>query len=416
MTIRSLSISSLTRALATATFKDTSVVFIGNLISAILGAVFFFFLAHRMGLFAFGVFSVVIAVANTAVDLFDIGINNALVSFASKAEFRAAAIKEAVTKKALLCVAVTLLLWAGAPIFSFLFNRSDLTIPLRLGAWIVPAKVLFTLVKTIFQTLRKFIADAILEILSSIIRLGMFVVPVSQFPILPLAVLAYGGSLLAAALILLPLIWSTMTRSEKMGEKVPGFSTYQSWMSLAFLSSSVSSRLDVFFLTRFVGLEAVGLYQAAFRLFMPIQQLAGSLTRVFAPRLASFRNRGEAHVYLRKSLLLTALLAASMILVVPALPWAIPFLYGGKFNGAIPVAYGLLPYFMVFLFSTPWWSVLLYFHTRAKAFAVLSVLGLILLLLVLPSLILIFGIHGAAIALLVTNLLLTVAVARASRI
>ena len=70
-------------ALRTATVKDTGVVFVGNTISSILGAVFYFLLARIAGPAQFGAFAVVAAVATTAVDFFDVGVNAAGINYAS---------------------------------------------------------------------------------------------------------------------------------------------------------------------------------------------------------------------------------------------------------------------------------------------------------------------------------------------
>lgn len=410
------SISSVTEALKTATLKDTGVVFIGNFISSILGAIFFFLLAHQGGPYVLGVFGVSIAIAITVVDLFDVAIDNAVVRFGSRPEARGAVLRSSLRRKIALSVFAAFLLWVFAPALVLFFGKPDILQWVRAAVWLIPAKSLYNFVKTVLQISRKFHFDAGMEIFSSLIRLVAFMlVFVIKIQLLSLAFLAYIGALFLPVVIALPFVIPFL-REKSQPETPRRFTSYQLWMTLSFAASSISSRLDIFFLTRITSLEIVGWYQAAFRLFMPIQQLAGSLARVFAPRLANFGQKVAAQHYVKKSILLAGLLSLSILIPIPIFPLVIPFLYGGRFHEAVPIAYGLVPYFMIFLFSTPWWSVLLYFHSRAKLFAALSIIGLFLQLILFPIMILLFGVYGAGIALLLSHVILIVLVARKSRI
>lgn len=407
---------SINRAIRAATVRDTGVVFVGNIISSVLGALFFFLLAHKGGPYIFGVFSVSIAIAVTVVDLFDIAIDNAVLNFASRSEARSAVLRTGLVRKCVLSIGASILLWISAPLLVGLLGKSEILQTIRMAIWFIPIKSFYSFVKTIFQASRQFHFDAGIEIFSSSIRIiGFLFMFVSNISVLTLALWTYMGSLAVSAILGLPLILPALRKKEGTRPDKE-FTSFQSWMTVSFAASAISSRLDVLFLTRMTSLETVGWYQAAFRLFMPIQQLAGSLTRVFAPRLASFHSVLQARSYLRKSLILTGFLSGAILFTMPIFPWAVQLLYGWRFQETVPIAYGLVPFFMIFLFSTPWWSVLLYFHSQAKKFAQFSVFGLLLQLVLFPSMITLFGVAGAAAALLFSNFVLTVLVARASKI
>ena len=68
----------------------------------------------------------------------------------------------------------------------------------------------------------------------------------------------------------------------------------------------------------------------------------------------------------------------------------------------------MMGYFSLFLFSTPWWSRLLYYHVNARKFAMLSILQLIVLVATVPFSIATFGGAGVAVALFGSLLLSTV--------
>lgn len=397
------------KSFRTATFKDTTIVFMGNNLSSVLGAVFFFILAHRAGPSVFGIFSIAVAVAITAVDLFDVAINNAIISFGSKSGWMAIALKNGLKRKILLSIIFSILLWVLIPAIIWLLGKPEISYALRISVWLIPSKAIFSFVKTALQAGKEFFLDSAVDILSSVIRLlGFFILWRIGLSPLASALWGYILGLLLSTIIALPKVKDLI--SVETGDKFNHneFTVYQSWMTLAFVSSAVSSRLDIFFLTRMVSLEMVGWYQAAFRLYMPVQQLASSISRVLAPRFASFSNHKESRAYLKKSLLLSGGLAVSMFLLIPVYPWAIKFLYGDNFQGSIIFAYWMMGYFSLFLFSTPWWSRLLYYHSNARKFALLSILQLIVLVAAVPISIVSFGGAGVAVALFGSLLLSTV--------
>jgi O-antigen/teichoic acid export membrane protein len=389
----------------TATVRDTGIVFAGNTISSVLGAVFYFLLARVAGPAQFGAFAAVAAVATTAVDLFDVGINAAIINYAARIETRSSSLRAAFARKVLISAVVTLIIVLAAPIISGLLGQPILTGAIRWAAILVPTKALFSFVRSGLQAAKLFAADAVLDILAAVIRLGGFGVFILGFDFNPImaAIWAYAIGLFLPAGLALKKVREMMAKSDN-NIKAPEFTSYQSYMTAAFGLSAISGRLDVFFLTRLTTLETVGLYQAAFRLFMPIQQLSGSLSRVLAPRFAGFGDKGEVGKYLNKSLLLSTGLSVSMFLTLPFFPWGIKLLYGSSFTAAVTNAYWLLVYFAVFLAATPWWAKLLYFHSNAKWYAVLAGGQLIMLLILMPILINIFGSNGAALALIGVNL------------
>lgn len=398
--------------LRTATVKDTGVVFAGNTISSVLSAVFYFLLARIAGPAQFGAFAAVTAVATTAVDLFDVGINAAVINYASRAETRRSSLRSALARKVWISGAVTLILVSAAPIISGLLGQPVLTGAIRWAALLVPAKALFSFVRSGLQAAKLFVLDAGLDIFSSVVRLGLFWIFIFGFGFNPVlaAIWGYAIGLFLPAILGFKQVWRMAGKPDNNID-APGFTSYQSYMTAAFGLAAVSGRLDVFFLTRLTSLEAVGLYQAAFRLFMPVQQLSSSLSRVLAPRFAGFGDKSEAKKYLNKSLLMSVGLSVSMFLTLPFLPWGIKFLYGSDFTAALGNTYWLLLYFAVFLAATPWWAKLLYFHSNAKWYAILAGGQLIILLALMPIFINFFGSNGAAMALLGVNFIAVLVVA-----
>lgn len=389
----------MTGVIKTGTFRDSGIVFTGNMISSILGAVFFFLLAHKLGASRFGIFNVVIAVMITSADLFDIAINNAMVSFGTKIGQRGWVLRDGLKRKLFLTVVLSFLIWIARGVICSVLGRPELNAPLGIGISLIAAKSLYSFVKTSLQIVKKFYLDAIVDILAPAIRIGLlYLLILNGIDNLKASLWSYSAGLVLPLIICFPLIWRLLREKSDKKDQLK-FSKFQTWMTISFFFSAISSRLDVFFLARFTSLEIVGWYQAAFRLFMPIQQLASSLSRVFAPRHAMFFKDEEADKYTKKGIWLSSGLAFSILFTIPLFRLVIPVVYGTEFMLAINMSYWLIPYFMFFLFLTPWWSKLLYYHARAKTFALLSILQLLLTLILMPFTIWIFGVNGASIAL-----------------
>lgn len=405
-------IYSVRQAWGTATLKDTAVVFSGNLLSSILGAIFFFMLAHQGGAIVFGIFSVVIAVATTVADLFDIAINNAIVNFSGDRRAIGLALRYGLRQKLILSAIAASGLWIFAPLVTQLLGQPELVTSLRYAIWLIPIKSIYSFIKTGLQVATQFYLDSAVEVVSSILRLVIYyLLAAGRVGALESALFSYVGSLVLGSLVALPSIHSLLESDVgSLDEKE--FTRFQGWMTMSFMASAVSTRLDVFFLARFTTLSIVGWYQAAMRLFMPVMQLASALSRVFAPRFSNFSTRVDAKSYLHKTLLLSGGLAACLVLSIPLFGFAIPILYGTEFIPSVSLAYQLLPYYMLFLLSTPWWTALLYYHKEARGFALISGVQLLLLAISLPIAISALGVTGVAIALFLALAVTTAAVVK----
>lgn len=382
-------------------------VFSGNLLSAVIGAVFYFSLARLAGPAGLGMFAVTLAVVVTATDLFDIALNAAIINFASREKARASTLRTALKRKLILSFGVSVGLFVLAPLAANLLSKPELTDPLRLAIWLIPSKAVFSFVRAALQAARRFVFDAAIDIVGSSLRLVFFllgVLVIGQAPVVT-ALAAYAFGQLVVAAIGLAAVRKMMASAGETRHQ--GFTRYQTFMTVSFVTTAIAGRLDVLFLTRLTTLELVGWYQAAFRLFIPVQQLSSSLSRVFAPRFASFTRKLQAQEYTKKALQLSLGLSGAMFLTIPFLRLGIRLLYGPEYLEAVGLSYGLIWYFAAFLAATPVWSKLLYYHSNAKAFAYLALFQLAALAVFLPPAIIAGGGLGAAVTLTITNMAAT---------
>ncbi|HQR40452.1 MAG TPA: lipopolysaccharide biosynthesis protein [Blastocatellia bacterium] len=105
----------------------------------------------------------------------------------------------------------------------------------------------------------------------------------------------------------------------------------------------MSARLDQVLIPLFVGPKRWGAYRIAQQVSDPVQNLARSLATT---RFKSFASRTHVSVYIERWNM--ALLAVAAFLLASLGPWAITFVFPGKFRNALPL---LLPFALVAFFA-----------------------------------------------------------------
>lgn len=103
-------------------------------------------------------------------------------------------------------------------------------------------------------------------------------------------------------------------------------------------------RIDVFLVSAFLGLRAVGLYSVAYGIAELLLLLPQRINSLYLPRIAADRSpEGKsAEVPLSSSLVFVGTVAAAAALSLAA-PWAIRFFYGGQFAPSVAPFLLLLP-------------------------------------------------------------------------
>ena len=184
------------------------------------------------------------------------------------------------------------------------------------------------------------------------------------------------------------------------------FFNFQKWLTFGFIVAAIHGRIDSVLLLRLSGSEATGIYQAAYRFFMPVIQLAGALSLVFAPRFASFDSKLKINQYLFKASALSFSLAALSLLMIPLSPVLVNLIFGAKYAASVATVKILSLGFAAFLAGAPFASHLIYSAHRTKIFFLLNVLQLLLLVSLDFYLMPRFGSVGAAWAMTITLIII----------
>jgi len=371
--------------------------------STLLSAATIFLLARWLGPGDFGLYAASLAIAVIVTDSLELAISGSVVNFGAKNNaLSQKLIKYGLILKLALGLGLGILAAVLAKPVSGWINPA-LNQPLYLVALIIPLNFLMRFPRSVLQSQRRFWADSSLEVITS---LGRFLSVAGFYFSGSLTVItglwAYLSGAVAALMIGSALISWKFLKERIDQETRRHFFQFQKWLTIGFILAAIHGRMDTAILLKLAGPAATGIYQAAFRFFMPVMQLAAALSLVFAPRFASFVTRQEARIYLKKAAKLTLLLGLGVLLMLPLAPWLVSLIFGSAYSSAVLPARILSLGFALFIVMAPFTAYLIYSVNRTRVFALINFLQLLLLLILDYWLIPNFGAVGAAIASAVT--------------
>jgi O-antigen/teichoic acid export membrane protein len=409
----SLWLGQLASIIKTRTAKDSLIVTLGMGLNTVLSAVSIFLIARFLGPSGFGIYATVLAMVVIVTDSLELAISGSIVKFASQENSQSLRfIKYGFFLKLVLGFVLGGLFWlVSQPVASLI--SSDLLKPLKLASFFIPVLFLSRFPRSLLQAKKQFFKDISLEVITSLFRLGALV----SFYFLgwltvtwALAAYLFGtvvAFLLGATLINWQFLSSTVNRQTKRH-----FFSFQKWLTVAYVIAAIHGRIDNPLILRLSGANTSGIYQAAYRFFMPAIQLSASLSLVFAPRFASFPDLATSRAYLKKASKLSLALGGLVLLIIPLSGFLVKLIFGSAYLTAVLPTQILAFGFAFFVAGSPFVAHLIYATNHTRAFFGVNLLQMILLisldLLLVPS----FGAVGAALAtsltLITVNLIMAV--------
>jgi len=403
-------VSQLLSITKTQTIKDAALVFTGMALSTVLSAASIFLLARFLGPAKFGLYTTSLALAIIVTDAIDLSIGGSIIKFGSKLDKKSGSfIKYGFLLKLFLGFSLGgLFALISQPLADWL--HPEIKTPLLLSSLFIPAVFLLRFPRALLQSQKKFLKDSTLEVTTSFLRLGFVLGFYCFFQLTVVtALLAYlfsatGAFLIAVTFVSWRFLKAPITKNTKQD-----FFSFQKWLTLGFIIAAVHGRIDSAILLKLVGPVTTGIYQAAYRFFMPVIQLAAALSLVFAPRFASFGDKTKTRTYLIKSSQLTLAVSFLVFLIIPLAPLFVKLIYGSDYVSAVLPTQILSIGFFAFLAGAPFVSHLIYSKAKTKIFFFLSIFQLTLIVslnfLLVPSLKAVGAAIAASLTLVIVNTL-----------
>lgn len=399
----------LKRIIKTATWKQSQITILGSLINGGLGLLFYVLLARILGLSNFGLLTVAVASLTLIADITDFGTNTGLVRYVSgninsdknKAE---KFLKLSLEIKLIVWILVLVLGLYFAPVIAEgLFNKNELVNPLRLVMVGVGGALLFSFATSSLQALQKYFIWSAINITTNFLRVIMIVILfffgslTLQSGLFAYILLPFFG--FSLALLFLP-FKNILTAKNEISVARELFK-YNIWVAVFTVIAALSARLDTFLTARLLTTGEIGIYGAANQLVTVIPQVITALGVVAAPKFSSFVNDKDMLTYLKKFQLLCLGICLLGLLAIPGVLYLIPFIFGPDYLAVGGPFIILLIAMLIFLFSIPVHSAIIYYFGKPDVFVWVSVGHLLIIGLFGYFLISNFGTVGAATTVLI---------------
>lgn len=394
--------------LSTKTLQHSLVTISGTVINGVLGLFFYILLARNLGPANFGIFTVAATSLTLLADIGSFGVDTSVIRFLGKYDAKEKSrsfLKLALKIKFLVWLIILGVGWVLAPIIAqTFFQKSDLIFPLRLAFLGVGGAMLFSLISSALQGYQRYQNWAQLNISINLLRLILLILGIF------LAILTVNNALyiFIATPFLGFLIGSTLLSnfiSAPLNKNIfSEFFTFNKWIAVLTVIAAISARLDTYLLTRFANIVEVGFYGVATQLSSVLPQLIFALAAVVAPKLASFSSSEQAVRYLKKLVLLTSSLAVMGIILLPLIGLLIPLIFGKSYENSIAPFSILFIAQLVFLISLPAHQAIFYFFAQPQIFVGVTLINILTMIFVGLWLVPIYGLIGAAVTLLIGNL------------
>ncbi|OGD91421.1 hypothetical protein A3D81_01320 [Candidatus Curtissbacteria bacterium RIFCSPHIGHO2_02_FULL_40_17] len=321
----------------TDTGKDTAIVFTGTIVNAAVGGIFFILAPRILGPADYGLFSVVIATGIMVANLANLGIDTGVLRFVKGEDSESQKIlKLALESYLVIGLLVFVLGFVLSLPMARILGQPNISPLLKIAFSGVIFVLLTDFVQAVLQSKKKFLEASIVNIVSNVSRLLILLIAAYFFQINVyfltfLFFFIYIVSVITGKLFV-PL---DFLKEKDHRAHFKKFFAFNSWIAASLAISSVP--LDNYFLLKFAGPVATGIYAAPYKILAITDQLAGNFSRVLAPRFSSFTNDTQAIIFSKKTIpivlfVISAILTAG-ILAEPI----VRILLGNEYINSIPV-------------------------------------------------------------------------------
>lgn len=393
-------------------FQQSVITFGGTLLATGISAITIILISRFLGPVEFGVFSLVFAIFSLFIKFGDAGFLYALQKFAPVAFATSKARGLQVLRHITGMRWQLLVLWIPAllfsPIITWMFNLPHW--------WIYPASVIFSLIAiwfehcmTLLQTLHKFVPAMVMFVSQSALKL--LVVGLLLFSGIQSSGTITLVYYLLPLLVLLPVIFllknylkPTFKFEPELAYRITHFVKHNSVQVIAI---AIADNLDVLIVQFFLGIYATGIYGGISRVAFLFSVLAISLGNVLNIRASRYQLASDRQAYIKKSWGVVGLSAVGCVAVMAIAPWLLQYTIGAEYLVALP-EFRILTLSSFLLFMTIPFSSLFYSIEYPQYFSKIGWLlsGTLLLfdLLLIP----VFGLMGAAVARVISRVVVMV--------
>lgn len=401
--------------LGTATFRQSTTTTISTIINGGLGAIFYFLLARFLGSTDYGIFTIATTSIAMLAGIVDLGFDQGIVKFVPRykddVQKQNGIVKLALKIKLLSGILTFVLIW----IFSNFLSTEVLKQPVLIN--ILPfvgigvlVQLLFSFSTSLSQALERFFLWGGLFISTNFLRLILIIVLffVGELSAFSSVIIYIGMPLVGFIFSLLFLDKKFLFAKNELSyfKELFGFNI---WVSAFIIVATISSRLDIYFTTRFLDLAAVGIYGLAVQATSIMPQITGAIGVVTSPKFASFTKDSQNKIYILKASLFTSGIALIFSIVLIPLSFVFFRLVGAEFESAFVPFVILLLSMVILLVNAPVRDSIIYYFGKPQFFFWIGLGHLVLVSILSVFLIPKYNIIGSSLVVLFGQIFIAIA-------
>lgn len=359
---------------STTTFKQSVITSTSTLINGGLGALFYFLLARFLGTHEYGVFTLATTIIALVAGVFDMGTDQGIIRFVPRnkanPQEQKKIIKLALKIKLILGGLAAIALWVLAtPIATTVLSEPSFAKIVPLIGVGVLSQLLFSFATSLSQALERFFLWSSLFITTNLARLISVIV---LFGLLGLngrtTVIVYIVFPLLGFLFSLFFLDTSFLRVKNELGKLREFFGFNKWVVAFVVVATISSRLEIFFTNKYLGLSALGVYGLILQISNIMPQLTTAIGAVTSPKFASFTNSNQNRQYTLKAMLLTTFVGFLAFAVLVPVGWIILNFSGVDYLAGFVPMIVLLFAMVIFIASAPLRDSIIYYFAKPAFF------------------------------------------------
>lgn len=397
------------------TVKDTSILFVGNILTAFLGFALILILARSLSIEDMGVFSAFTNLMLLLGTFADPGISSAIVKFVAETRKRknfrlekkyiSAALK--IQLGIFLVITLLLVVFSNLVAKNLLATEDNLLVIVLVVA--VFAQIIWLFSSYVLRARRKFIYSASVDVITGCLRfVSILLLVFTSTLIVRSSTLLYALTTLIAGSFGFYFLGGIYLNIKPERTQYISLLKFSSWLGVNKISSVLASRIDIQMLALLAGATSTGLYSIPSRLIFFVTVLVSSLSAVVSPRFASFNNKELEKKYLLKILVFSLLIVGGLVFWYLLADPFITVLFGDKYHDSVPIFRLLILSIVPFVLTTPSVNAIIYSIKKPKYIGFFSIFQLILIILLNVIFIQRFGALGPTYSLLIANTLLAI--------
>jgi O-antigen/teichoic acid export membrane protein len=411
-----MSITQVRNLLGSQIGRQLSLVLVGNLFAASLGALAIFIISRNLPVSDFGLFNTARSLMLVAVSFTDLGTSTTMISFASTmlGKWNRDDANEIFIIAFLVRLTLGILsLFAIYKFSEFLsvgvFGYSSLTPLFKIAAFGVLFLSLLRYLGSVFETKKLFHDSVFLNLVFDVSKVGGVTILVFYALLnVESALAVFAFTSIVAVIFGFPKIRSHIFLTFNIKRRsLKELFSFSKWIFFRNISAMTIPYVGVFMLTKFLDSSAAGLYSLAYSLTFMMPILIGSIGKVLLPEVSRFKELDEFRSYMRKILKLSICLVLLTVPVFFVSDRFITFFFGTKYLGTAPI-FNLLLLSSVFMVFNSAIVFCLYPLNKPNVIAVQSISKLIALVVGCYILIPKMGAISPAILLLFLNVITSV--------